>query len=313
MSMPTLLDVVRRNGTDDAVGLIEEASKATPEVALGGARSITGLNYRARVRTAVPTVNFRSSGEGTAVDHSTYEQRLFECYLLNPQFEVDKADADAAEDGAGAYLAEEALGIMEGAFQALGTAFFYGQNATVGKGAKSFPGLLDQYDADNMTVDAGGTTDDVASSVWFVRWHPQGTRWLLGLGGKAEVTDPEAVRLIDTNSNPYTGYRQELYLRPGLQVGHLKSVARIKKLTTDNGKGLTDALIDSAMALFPAGKPPTVAYMSTRSRKQWKNSRTATTPTGAPAPWPDIIDGPEGPIPVKVTDSILNTEKLALV
>lgn len=312
MAMPTLLDVIRRNGTDDAVGLIEEASKATPEVALGGARTIAGLNYKAHVRTAVPTVNFRTVGEGTAVSKSTTEQRLFECFLINPQFEVDKAAADAAEDGAAAYLAEEALGIMQGTFAALGTAFFYGQDATVGKGAKAFPGLLDQYDNSNMAVDAGGTTASTGSSVWLVRWGLQATRWLLGQNGKVEVTDPVEVRLTDSSSNPYTGYRQELYLRPGLQVGHTKSVCRIKKLTEDSGKGLTDALIDKAVAKFPAGLPPTAIYMTRRSRRQWKNSRTATTPTGAPAAWPDFVDGPEGRIPVFTTDSILDTEGLTL-
>lgn len=311
MAAPTLMDVIRRNGTDSAVGLIEEATKAVPEVQLGAARTIAGLNYYVRVRTALPTVNFRRHGEGSAVVKSTTERRLIECYLMNPQFEVDKADADASEDGAAAYLAEEALGITAGAFQSIGVAFFYGDHATFGK-QYGFPGLLQCYDSANYYVDAGGTTDNVASSVWLVRWGLQDVRWVLGQGGRAEVTDPEIVRLTDGSQNPYPGYWQQLYLRPGLQVGSLRSVCRIKKITTDSGKTLTDALIDQAMEKFPAGFPPTAIYMSRRSRRQWKNSRTATTPTGAPAPWPDVVDGPEGPVPVYTTDSISNIETLAL-
>jgi len=311
MTMPTLLDVIKRNGTDAAVGLIEEAGKATPEVLLGGARTIAGLNYKTRVRTGLPTVGFRQVNQGTAVSKSTMEQRLIECYLMNPQFEVDKAAADAAEDGAGAYLAEEAVGITQAAMQALGVALFYGADTTFGK-SDAFPGFLQSYDSANMVVDAAGTTDNVASSVWLVRWDVQDVRWVLGEGGRAEVTDPVEVRLTDGSGNPYTGYRQELYLRPGLQVGSVYSLCRIKKLTTDSGKGLTDALIDEAMAKFPAGKPPNACYMARRSRRQWKNSRTATSPTGAPAPWPDTIDGPEGQIPVYTTDSISVVETLAL-
>lgn len=311
MAMPTLLDIIKRNGTDDAVGLIEEATKATPEVALGAAKTVKGLNYRARVRTELPSVGFRKHGSGSPVVKSTWEQRLFECYLMNPPFEVDKADADSAEDGAAAYLAEEALGITMGAFQSLGRALFYGDAATFGL-ADSYPGFLQTYASGSMYVDAGGTTDNVASSVWLVRWGVQDVKWVLGEGGKAEVSDVIEVRLTDGSGNPYMGYHQELYLRPGLQVGSVYSLCRIKKLTTDSGKGLTDALIDEAMAKFPAGKPPTAAYMTTRSRKQWKNSRTATTPTGKPAEWPDTIDGPEGPIPVYSTDSISNIETLAL-
>jgi len=311
MSAPTLLDVIKRNGTDAAVGLIEEASKATPEVALGAARTIRGLNYKTRVRTGLPTVGFRQVNQGTAVSKSTIEQRLIECYLLNPQFEVDKAAADAAEDGAAAYLAEESLGVTQAAFQALGISFFYGAHSSFGK-SDAFPGLLQCYKSDEMVVDAGGTTANTASSVWLVRWGIQDVKWVLGEGGRAEVTDPIEVRLTDDNGNPYTGYRQELYLRPGLQVGSIYSVCRIKKLTEDSGKGLTDALIDKAMEKFPAGRPPTACYMTRRSRRQWKNSRTATTPTGAPAPWPDTIDGPEGQIPVYTTDSISNVETLTL-
>lgn len=306
MAMPTLLEVIALNGTDDAVGLIEEASKSVPEVALGAARTIKGLNYKARVRTAVPTVGFRQANQGTAVVKSTYESRLFECFLMNPPFEVDKAVADVYEDGAAAYLAMEALGMTEGAFQALGTAFFYGTHATFGK-TDSFPGMLQTYDSTNMVVDAGGTTDDTASSVWGVSWGIQDVKWLLGQGGEVGLSDVTEVRLVDDSSNPYTGYHQELYLRPGLQVGSVYSVGRIKKLTADSGKGLTDAKIFELLSKYPAGKLPDVLYASARSIYQLQASRTATNATGAPAPIPTSIEG----IPIVPTESILDTEKLA--
>ena len=311
MVLPTLLDVIKRNGTDAVVGLIEEASKATPEVALGAARTIKGLNYKTRVRTGLPTVGFRQVNQGTAVSKSTIEQRLIECYLMNPAFQVDKAAADCAEDGAGAYLAEEAVGITQAAFQTLGVACFYGADATFGK-TDAFPGFLQGYNDGSMYVDAGGTTDDTCSSVWLVRWGVQDVKWVLGEGGRADVSDPIETVLYDALSNPFDGYHQSLYLRPGLQVGSIYSLCRIKKLTEDSGKGLTDALIDKAMEKFPAGRPPTAIYLTRRSRRQWKHSRTATTPTGAPAPWPDFVDGPEGKVPVFTTDSIANIEKLAL-
>lgn len=315
MAMPTLLDVIKLNGGDGAVGLIDEASMAVPEVRLGQARTIRGLNYKTNVRTAVPTVGFRNVNEGTAVVSSTFEQRLIECFLMNPPFEVDKAAADAAEDGPEAYMALEALGIAEGAFQALGIAFFYGTDATFGK-AKGFPGLLQAYDDTNMEVDAGGTTDGTCSSVWLVRWGPQDLRWVLGEGGRAEVTDPVEVRLVDGSSNPYMGYHQELYLRPGLQVGSIYSACRIKKLTADSGKGLTDAVIYAAMEKFPAGKGPNAIYGTRRSLAQLRTSRTATNATGAPAPYPiDFECRPDMDserIPIFTTDSISNTETLLL-
>lgn len=307
MGMPTLLDVIRLNGGDAVVGLIDEASKAHPEVRVGTARTIPGLNYKTNVRTGVPTVGFRQVNQGTAVAGGTYEQRLVECYLMNPQFEVDKAAADAYVDGAMAYLALEAGSIMEGAMQSLGKAFFYGTNAAKGL-ANAFPGLLQAYDNTNMEVDAGGTTADTGSSVWLVRFGPQHVQWVLGNGGSANMSEVTEVRLADANSNPYTAYRQELYLRPGLQVGSLYSVARIKKVTADNGKTLTDALIYSALSKFPTGIRPDVILMSRRSLYQLRASRTATNATGTPAPIPTEVEG----IPIEVTDSISDTEALTL-
>lgn len=307
MGMPTLIDVLKLKGSDAAVGLIEEAAKSVPEVRVGAARTIAGLNYKTSVRTAVPTVGFRQANQGTAVAGSVFEQRLVEAYLLNPQFEVDKAVADAYEDGWQAYLALEASGIMEGAMQALGKAFFYGDNSVNGL-SNAFPGLLQAYDSTNMVVDAGGTTDDTATSVWMVRFGPQHVQWLLGQGGAVNISDVSEVRLADASANPYTAYRQELYMRPGLQVGSVYSVCRIKKVTADSTKTLTDTLIYSALSKFPTSVRPDVIFMNRRSLYQLRASRTATSATGAPAPIPTEVEG----VPIEVTDSINSIEKLAL-
>lgn len=314
MPLPTLLDVVKLNGADGAVGLIEEATKAVPEVRLGAARTIRGLNYKTNVRAAVPAVGFRNANEGTEVKGSVFEQRLVECYLLNPPFEVDQAVADAYEDGAMAYLAIEALGIAEGAFQALGTAFFYGAHPTLGR-PNAFPGLLQAHDDATMIVDAGGTAANAGSSVWLVRWGVQDVQWVLGQGGRVEVTDPVLVRLTDASGRPYMGYHQELYLRPGLQVGSVYSVCRIKNLTEEANKGLTDKLLYDALKKFPAGRGPNAIYMSRRSLYQLRASRTATNATGAPAPIPTDFEGAAGSgerIPIFVTDSISDAEPLTL-
>jgi len=305
--MPTLLDVIKLNGSDAAVGLIEEASRAHPEILLGDARTIGGLNYKTLVRTAVPTVGFRKANAGTPVAGSAFEQRMVECFLLNPPFEADKAVADAYEDGWEAYLALEAAGIMEGAMQALGTAFFYGTHATFGK-TDAFPGLLQAHDSTNMVVDASGSTDNVASSVFGVRFAPQHVRWVLGEGGRVDTSDVVEVRLTDGSGNPYMAYHTELYMRPGVQVGSVYSVGRIKKLTTDSGKGLTDALIAELLSKFPPGVRPDVLFMSQRSQFQLRASRTATNATGAPAPIPEESFG----VPIAVTESIVNIETLAL-
>ena len=87
MAMTTLLDIAKANGSDGVVGLIDEATKAHPELTLVAARTIKGLNYKTLVRTANPTVGFRNANEGTAATKGTYENRLVETYNLNPRWE----------------------------------------------------------------------------------------------------------------------------------------------------------------------------------------------------------------------------------
>ncbi len=306
--MPSLLDIAKLNNTDPVVGLIEEAAQIHPEITLAPSRAIRGLQYRTKVRTAVPSVTFRDANEGQAPIESTFENRLVETYILNPRWEADVAVADAYEDGPEAYIALEAAGILEGALQQLCKVFYYGTNATFGD-AKGFPGLLQCYDATNMVVDATGTTDNVASSVWAIKFGMDSLHWVLGNDARIDVDPPRKETVLDSGgSNRFTAYVQELLARPGLQVGNIKHAARIKKLTTDSGKGLTDSLMADLVELFPAGVRPDAIFMSRRSLGQLRGSRTAYDPLGRPAPAPADWDG----IPIAVTDAIVNTETLAL-
>ena len=303
----TLLDIAKANGSDAAVGLIEEVLTYAPEVgsSFAAARTIKGRSYKTFVRTSLPTAAFRSANAGSATVKSLFENRVVECFILNPYWTADKAVADAYEDGAAAYLSMEADGLMRAAMITLGKQFYYGTGTngdTLG-----FPGLLAAYDSTNMVVDATGTTDSVSSSVWGVKFGPKDVTWVYGQDGQLAVSDVRIQTLLDGSSNPYTAYVQELLAYPGLQVGNVKCIGRIKKLTTDSGKGLTDTLISQLLSKFPVGYQPDALFMSRRSIQQLQSSRTATTPTGHPAPYPQEAFG----VPIVVTDSILNTELLA--
>ena len=144
--------------------------------------------------------------------------------------------------------------------------------------------------------------------MWAVKHGPNDVQWLWGQDGDLGLTDPVEVQALDGSSNPYTAIMQELLAHVGLKMGSTRCVGRIKKLTADSGKGLTDALIYDLLSKFQAGVVPDVLMMSRRSLKQLRASRTATNATGAPAPIPTDVEG----IPIQVTDAILDTEALTL-
>lgn len=307
MTLPTLLDIAKINGSDGVVGLIDETIRLIPEISgmteegtrvpgMGAARTISGLSYKTLVRTGLPTVSFRNANEGTDPSKATYENRTVETFIMEPRWECDKAIADRAEDGASSFIALEASAIMEATFQLLGRQFFYGRNTN--GDAKGHPGLIDSIQA-AYTVDATGAGVDT-SSLWAVKFGPKHVQWVYGNGGSLTLSDVRTESLLDANSKKYDGYVQTMLAYPGVQVGSVYSLGRIKNL--DAGKPLTDDLIFSLLEVMKVR--PDCFFCTKRSREELRQSRTATNATGAPAPLPAEVAG----IPIVVTESLLDTE-----
>lgn len=342
----TLLDIVKKQGVDAEVGLVEETTLGIPEISgktmvggvevtipgLGASRTIKGLQYKTLVRTKLPRVGFVTAGAASAQTKSQYENRLVETYTMNPNWGGPKTVLDKSEDGPQVHMALEAQAHVEAGFQTCGRCFYYGQDltavtlpdgdaGTLGD-ANGFPGLLDVYDATNMCVDAGGTTADTGSSVWLVKFGPRYVQWVYGANGQFQLSDVTLRPFYDaTLGTAYEGtkYHQELFAYPGLQVSSPLCVCRIKKLTADAGKGLTDDLIGAAVAKFRLAFQPDAILMSKRSREQLRASRIAVWQastgsrrqagvSGVNVPTPSEWEG----IPIVATESILNVEPLTL-
>lgn len=301
----TLLDIARANGSDGITGLVDETIRATPEVYLGSARTIKGINYKTLIRKTLPTATFRDANQGSNVVKSIYENKLVECFIMDNRIECDKVVADDYEDGAEAYFAMESTAVMNASLQTLGRQFYYGRGT--GGDAKGNPGLIDFVDS-SLVVDAAGTTANTGSSVWFVAFGNAAVQWVYGNNGQLAMTPVRVGDLFDVTGIPYTGYIGQLLARPGLQIMNKYSVLRIKNLTADSGKTLTDALLGRALALLPASFRGAISdiFMAPRSAEQLRASRTAVNPTGLPAPTPTMFEN----IPIAMTDSLSTTEAI---
>jgi hypothetical protein len=314
----TLTDLVKGQNSEF---LIEETILQYPEISgrtliagqsialpnVGAARGIDGTAYNTLVTVEDPTVAFVDVNEGADYTKIRQEERLTQCFNLNPRWGVGLVAAKRAKDPIDVLMARQAAGHLRGAWARMAKCFYYGRDATFGD-AKGFPGLLTGYDATNYVVDATGTTDSTCSSAWLVKWGPEQLQWVWGNNVQMELSDIEMREAVDGSSNPYTKYHQEMVALPGLQFVSQQHVVRIKKLTADSGKGLTDALVAQALSKFPANVFPDVMFVSRRSLFQLQASRTATNATGAPAPIPVESHG----IPIAVTDAISNVETLTL-
>lgn len=316
MSVLTLLDIVKLNSSDIAVGLVDEAARMVPEITgidpwtgnrvpnMGAGKTIDGIMYEILVRTGLPEVAFRSANEGTDPTKSREELRRVECFSMTPRWSVDRVIADRSKEPLNYLMTLQANAHFQAALQHLGAQFYYGTS----NDAKGFTGLLAQYNSADMTVDAGGTTANTGSSVWGVKFGPQFCEWVYGNNGRFDISDIRTQDAFDSNSKPYSAFVQEMVAHVGLQLGNKYSVGRIKKITADSGKTLDDDMLADLISKAPVGYRFDCFFMSRRSMKQLRASRTATNTTGAPAPFPTEAHG----VPIIVTDSIEDTESLTL-
>lgn len=313
----TLHDIAKANGSDAIVGLIDETSKAHPELTgmvqlgtemrtipnVGASRTIKGLNYKTLIRIGLPVVNFRAANQGVTPTKSQHENRQVETFICNPRWQADKAVADRYEDGAESYIAMEASAHMEAAMQLLSRQFYYGA-ASPGD-SLGHPGLVNAV-ASSMIVSATGTSVGAATSVWAVKWGVKDVIWVWGNDGQLELSDVDERDAEDGDGKKFTAYHQELTGYPGLQVGSTRSIGRICNITNEAGKTLNDDLISDLLSTFEEGVVPDVLFMNRRGLKQLQQSRTATNSTGAPAPFPTESFG----IPIAVTGGIVDTEAI---
>jgi hypothetical protein len=317
MANLTMLDIAKRSGNDPAVGLIEENLKFSPEVAKFPYRPIKGTSYKAAVRTGFPTTGFRAANDGQTPSKSTLRQILVEAFIFGGQVEVDKAVADADEEGPEAVQAMESSGVMISALRKLGSQIWYGTLSD----DKGFPGIKAALpfgsvtsSGDALTVNAAGTTASTASSVYAVRYGKQDVTLIGGNDKSFQLDDFITQQIVAANGGKLIAYVAGLQSWVGLQVGNENSTRRIANLTADSGKGLTDALLAQLFATFPVGYRPDEIFMSRRSCTQLQISRTVTLfgqgttrPDQATlAPRPTAYDG----VPITETDSILNTDAI---
>lgn len=289
---PTMLDIAKAKNAD---AVITEVIQSFPELMVGQAETIAGTTYETEVFTAFPSGQFRNANEGVEATRPTSEKRIVQCRIFDSRWECDKMVANRHPRGTERYIFEQGQMVLRGAMLNACKQLYYG----VTNDAKGFPGLVAGAHSD-MVLDATGTTDAAKESVWFVRWGAADLAWLYGQNGLFDLSAVREESITDANSKKFDGYVQTLTAWIGATLNHKWCVGRIKNVSTDSGKGLTDSLLAQMLEKFPTGFEPNAIFMSRRSRRQLQTSRTATTPTGSPAPRPTEYEG----IPIYTSEAI---------
>ena len=301
----TTTDVAHFNKTDMDI-LVSDVLDDAPFLSVLAARTVLGNTFKYSKITANPSVGFRAVNDGVENTKGTYTSVTLDLKVLDASFGVDVAAAQSDERGLEHIMAVEALAHLRQAMAEVEQQIFYG----TGNDAAGFVGFAGQSNlnnaADAQVVNAAGTTASTGSSVYLVRTGDADCQVLWGQSGMIDIGERQIVERAGSATGRFPAYYHPIVGWCGLKVGSIYSVIRIANLTADSGKGLTDSLISQALEKFPASRQPNYVVMNRRSLGQLQRSRTATNPTGAPAPFPQEAFG----VPIVVTDQINSTETL---
>ena len=297
------------DGLDISSAEVSDLLDSAPLIsALPMEESSNGSSHKYVKETGAPVVGFRAENAGRDFDSSDDTLVTVDLKILDFSWMVDKAVADSWTKGRENYIAREGLRHLKAAL------FKFEQQViggTVGGDAAGFTGLANSTGldaaADEMVIDAGGTTADTGSSVWGVRLGGNDVTGIFkGDGPALSLGDTVVNNFVDGSSKNLPVYYTPGTLWLGVQVGGARSVGRGASVPADSGASLDDDNLADLLSKFPAGSPPTHFVMSRRSQKQLQSSRTATNPSGQPANFPEQAFG----VPIIVTDAQSDAEAL---
>ena len=273
--------------------------------------SSNGTVHQYLRETAAPTPGYRAINDGIENTVSVDTNVTVTLKILDATSRVDIAIADNYKNGAVAWIARETGRHLRQALFIAEKQIWYGDQSPGSTGGpEGIADVLPYLDSTGIVVNGGGDTANTGSSVYAVYvdsgMPEDGFAFVVGNSGNIQVMETTVIDTAGSATGTFPAYYTPAYGYTGLQIGSVYGIGRICNLTEDANDGLDDDLLSTLIAKFPADRKPTHFFMSRRSQRQLQQSRTATTITGTPAPFPTEAFG----VQIVVTDSILDTEAI---
>jgi hypothetical protein len=270
--------------------------------------SSNGTVHKFTKEIQAPVIGFRAVNAGREHDHGVDQEVTGDLAILDWAWSCDVAVADAWRKGREHFLERGTMKHLKAALYGFENQLINGQ---LGASATGFAGLRDAGTinqlADGMVVNATGVAGDGAihSSVYAICLGEDDVVGVYkGDGQPMQPGETHKQRLTDAGGLHFTGYVTDGQSWLGMQIASAYSIGRICNIGTAGGKTLNDALIYELLSRFPDGRKPDVLVTNRRSQEQLRKSRTATSPTGHPAPIVEEVAG----IPLLITEACRTNE-----
>ncbi|HUU94558.1 MAG TPA: hypothetical protein VM487_02375 [Phycisphaerae bacterium] len=315
-SYNTLAGLIQFNDKNTAdLGITDLLEDAPLLARLSAVTASAGTQHKYLKQTTASSAGFRAALDAATKVASADTLITDTLTIIDGSFDTDVALADAFKGGRDAWLQLELVRTMKQVMAVIEKQVFYGTD----NDAAGFAGLLDdtQLDAlgDTMVYNAGGSNASTQTSCYLLRSNPSDVSIVLGNEGRFVVEDQPTIiakaGVTNTSYNfpalyvPVTGY-------VGFQIGGAYSAGRIANIecnTLTSVTAFTDDMVFGALSQFPASRQPNLIVMNRNAMRMLRQSRSAYSPTGAPAPMPTEVAN----IPIVVTDQLVSTESVETV
>jgi hypothetical protein len=320
----TLIDIAKQTAPDGSellvAELLAETNSILEDAVFVEANEITG--HRVAVRTGLPTVYWRSYGQGVPASKSTVANITEPIGLLSAHSDVDAEQIKLFANPKTARLNEdrafiEAMNIKQA------MTMFYGDGTVAG----GYSGLALRYSAiagagNAQNIIDGGGISTVNTSVWLVVWGDNSVFCTYPRGSKAglSVEDRGRIDVLDITGNPYVAMRTWYSWNNGLVVKDWRQVVRICNIDTTNlasGVGAADVIVLMAKSLdrvwsLKMGRAAfycnRTVFSALRVQAMAKSQNVLTfekglNQFGTPDSWMTFSG-----VPVRQVDELLNTE-----
>jgi hypothetical protein len=301
----TLLGLIRMN--DENLSGIEASDLIQPTsfYEFIHAQTVGGTTHSFTLETVASGSAFRALNTGIA-NSAGQEKTITETLqILDATFYRDIAAAQAYKGGVDAYMAKNSMKSVTSALVSIEEQLINGTSNS----ADGFYGLQDLVSMyDGMSKSAGGAG---GSRVYMLISGEDAVSILLGNEGNFSAPEYSVARVDNAaGTTSYPAYYAPIVGYVGLQVAGKYSVAVAVNVDHTSTYICDDDLLSDLYTLFPSDRQPRVnaILMDRLSLKDLQQSRTATNPTGQPAPFPNSWEGAGRSIPIIVSDALSTSE-----
>lgn len=300
----TLLGILQSNDRNLADFIVDDILESAPFLAAAYTQTATGkVEHKFEVEVEAPGVGFREVNTGR--DNAAGKSKIvtIALMLLDASFERDVALALASTKGIEGYMASEGRKSLRAAFATLDRQLIRGTGA-VADGFYGLNDFLEKFNPD-MQIIKGSTA---GSSVYMGHFGEDAVSVIAGNDGELLVDDIKDVLAYDSSNKPYNALSLPILGWLGLQVAGSKNLARLANVPQSGEGTLDDKMLAELLMKFPSAVTPNFVLMSRFDAANLAASRTATNPTGTPAPIPTVWDLGGTPMRIIIDDNVKTDE-----